>query len=79
MTGTEIEKEGMTIEKGTDPPQEAGVDRLHRPAKAPIPPFVVGEVIMIGTLRRTDGQPTKGRESESKKQKEALNTLQDKM
>ena len=79
MTGTEIEKGGMTIEKDTDPPQEAGVDRLHRPAKVPIPPFVVGEVMMIGTLRRTDGQPTKSRGLESKKQEEALNILQDKL
>ena len=79
MIGIETEKGGMIIEKDTDPPQEAGVNRLLRPAKFPIHPFVVEEVMMVGTLRRTDGQPTKSRGLESKKQEEALNILQDKL
>ena len=56
MTGTGTGKGKMITGKDIGLPQEAGVDRLHGPAKVPIPLFVVGEVIMIGTLTQTDNQ-----------------------
>ena len=78
MTGTGTGTGRMTTERDIGLPQEAGVDRLHGPAKVPIPLFVVGEVIMTGTSTRIDDQRTRSRGSELRKQEETLN-IQDKL
>ena len=79
MTGTGTGKGKMITGKDIGLPQEAGVDRLHGPAKVPIPLFVAGEVTMTETSTRINDQRTRSRGSELRKQEEALNILQDKL